>query len=413
MPATAGAWCGAAACIRPLPWSARSTALGADGATWAEFLADVPRFNGTARRLLIGGQRTNRYTNPRFEGATAGVVGSGGVLPTGCSVTTALGLATEVVSVTKSSGVDVLRLRISGTPSSTGTYTLALTSASGVTAAQNEEITLSVLAALSAGATTNFGIMRFRGEERTGGVVTVNTADIRTLLTSSLQRFSGTGTLGTAGTTGLRLLFQAGVTISAAVDITLNIGWPQIEQAPFASNPILPAVGTPAASTRGADLVSATLSSLGIGASGACTLLWSGMIPQNAPSGADQMLMQIDAGADTNRFRLRNVAGGATIVAGRVASGVSSDATSLGSMTAGTLFRAGISINGAGRIAGCFNGGTVQAVTGGPTSGLTTLRVGNNQANAAPLFSEVATVSVLPFALSDSGLRSAVLALPG
>jgi hypothetical protein len=193
----------------------------------------------------------------------------------------------------------------------------------------------------------------------------------------------------------------------------LRIGWPQLEIGAFASSPILPAVGTPAASTRGADLVTATLASLGIGANGACTVLVSAMLPQAAPAGVDQMLVQLDDGTDANRYRLRNLAGGLALVAGEVVAGSPSDAASAGSFVAGTPFRAGIAIDGAGRIAASFNGGAVQAVTGGPTSGLTILRLGNNAAATAGLFGEVGTLRVLRYALGDAALAAAVAALPG
>ena len=44
---------------------ARATAIGADDATWSEFAADVPRFSGSARRLVQEGQRTNLLANTR------------------------------------------------------------------------------------------------------------------------------------------------------------------------------------------------------------------------------------------------------------------------------------------------------------------------------------------------------------
>ncbi len=60
----------------------RSTAINADAVTRNEFAADIARFNGVARRLLVEGQRTNGIRNPRAEGSTAGILGAGGVMPT-------------------------------------------------------------------------------------------------------------------------------------------------------------------------------------------------------------------------------------------------------------------------------------------------------------------------------------------
>jgi hypothetical protein len=295
--------------------SAFSTALLPNEQTWVEFGADVPRFDGSPRWLVIEGQRTNLMTTARAP-------------------------ATETVTVTAAAHV----LSFVGTGS----------------------ITLSGVA---------------------------------------------TGTLsGTGETTRVFLTFTptaGALTLTVAGSVSLA----QLELGAFASTPILPPVGAPGASTRGADLITAPLSSRGIPASGACTVLMTAMIPQNAPAGMSQMLMQIDSGGDGNRFGIRNAAGGANVVGFRSTASVLADSTAA-VMTAGTPFRCGLSIDGAGRAAFSFNGGAAVAVTGGPTSGLTTLRLGNAAAGVTALFGEVGTVQILPAVLSDADLAARVAALP-
>lgn len=81
-------------------------------------------------------------------------------------------------------------------------------------------------------------------------------------------------------------------------------------------------------------------------------------------------------------------------------------------MTPGSAFRAGLALDGAGRISGSFNGGAAQVVTGGPASGLTTLRLGNNAIGGTAMFGEVGALTVLPRALSDADLAARVAAMP-
>ena len=378
---------------------AMSTAQASDNVTWVEYAADVARFHGTAQRLLIGGQRTNSVRNPRAEGST----------PTNWVIQLGAGVTVTYVGGGRANGIDFAAYEIAGTPSVTTGGFINFETVSGIAAAPGEIWTSSAFIALDPDfanntAGTNFDMRVFSvgGGDAVGSVFTPTTA------TLSSQRVATTRTMP-ASTDAMQPRLRIGVSIGVPVLFRLRIGWPQAEQAAFASNPILPPVGTPGASTRGSDLVSATLASLGLNIP--CTILWCGMIPQNASAGADQMLCQIDDGSDNNRYRIRNLAGGSTIVAGRVLAGASADATSLGSMTAGTLFRAGVSIDAAGRIAGSFNGGTVQAATGGPASGLTTLRLGNNAANSAAQFGENKTLIVVPLALSDAELVAQVAAL--
>lgn len=383
---------------------ARSTALNADGLTWSEFGADVPRFNGTARRLMIGGQRTNSARNPRAEGAAAGTPG---ISPTHWGLTAgASGITREIVGVGVESGIPGLYFRLFGTASAA--YVFEITPEANfvnIPASIGQTWTTSVFARLTAGSLTNFGSITFEHLERGGPALGLDTS---APVTSSLSRFTNTYTNTNAATTGLTVRVNIRVPSGATVDGTFFVGGFQVEQGAFASSPILPPVGTPGASTRGADLISASLASLGIGANGACTILGTAMLPQNAPSSADQMLVQIDSGTDTNRYLIRNVSGGGTIVAGDVNASSATDATSAGSMTAGSLFRFGISINGSGGISSCLNEGSVRAAIGGPTSGLTTLRVGNNAANTTPLNGEVGSIQIFPFAVPDAQLQSMV-----
>ncbi len=85
---------------------------------------DFDSSTGASRGLLIEGRsRTNKWRSSNMEGALVGVVGSGGSLPTGWSITSAAGLTTEVIAVGALGAMGYIDVRVSGTSSGT-TYAI-------------------------------------------------------------------------------------------------------------------------------------------------------------------------------------------------------------------------------------------------------------------------------------------------
>ena len=389
--------------------STRATALGSDGVAWSEFLADLPRPAGTAQRLLIEGQRTNGVRNPRAEGAAVGVPGT---LPTNWTLTVGGGLVREVVGAGTLNGIAGVHVRVSGTTTAAAGQLIAVEATNAISAASGQTWAASALIALTAGSTANLTSLRWNivGTNGTSATETTNLSVVGSI-TATPQRFAVTRTLNNAGTTHVRAGVEYTYALGAVIDFTVFIGWPQLEQAAAASTPALPPAGTPGAATRGADLVTATLAALGLPGSGACTLLWTGVVPQAAPASAPLTLLQLDDGTANNRYLLRVAAGGSSVAVNRVTAGVAAGDAALSTMTPGTPFRAGIAIDAAGRMAGSFNGAAAVAVTGGPTSGLTTLRVGGEVGGGNALFGEVGSLRVLTTPMSDAALVAAVAAL--
>lgn len=136
------------------------------------------------------------------------------------------------------------------------------------------------------------------------------------------------------------------------------------------------------------------------------------MIPQAAPSGIPQLLVQVDDGGANNRFMLRNATGTSAVAVNRVAGGAVAGDNGVGTFVAGTIFAAGLTIDGAGRIAGYAGSGPVATRTGGPSSGLTTIRVGVDSAGSSALFGEIAYLDIIPRAVSDAQLQALVAAMP-
>lgn len=389
--------------------ASRAAALGTDDVTWAEFNADTPRFHGATRRLLIEATRSNRIRNPRAEGAAAGTPGT---MPTNWAVASLpAGISTTVVGMVAVNGVQCLRLRIFGTPAATTAGRLEAENMTSVAAANGQTWTASGFLRLQAGSQANLGLaLRLMG--RDGPLTAYNMVTTPVTLTGSLARSAATTTMASASVVSASMDLQLSFTLNQAVDCTFDLGWPQIEQAAFASTPVLPLAGAPAVSTRNADLLTATLAALGVGPNGACTVLVWAMLPQAAPASGDQNVISLDDGSTNNRYRMFNVAGGTAINVGRSLAGTGLTVAA-GTLTPGAAFKAGMSVDAAGRVAGSFNGAAVVAQTGGPTSGLTTLRIGNNAGNTGPLSGSIGECRVLPFTVPDAALPGMVAALPG
>lgn len=153
-----------------------------------------------------------------------------------------------------------------------------------------------------------------------------------------------------------------------------------------------------------------SLQESGIGSSGLCTVLLKVTFAAVA-TGIVQTLFSIDDGTSNNLFSMRQQAANTQTQVLRTLGGVTSN-TNTGAVSAGAVCRFGMSIPGDGAVRGCTNGATVITVTGGPISGLTTLRIGNGPSGSSPLSAPAALVRVLPgIALSDADLRAAVNAL--
>jgi hypothetical protein len=362
---------------------------------WETYGADTPRFVIPNGGLLIEGQRTNAVTNPRGEGASGT-----GAPPTTWTLSATRGL-THTFTPAVVNGVQGVVWAFSGTPNSTSGTELAFEA--GLTSTAGQLCALSLFYQLVAG-TNTLSSLTLRNANEAAGTATPFSPD------ATLRRVTNVTTaVGTVYRCRLSFGFPDTVT---PVNTSIFLGWPQREQlAAFAATPILPPIGTPGASTRGADLVSASLSDLGVGSNGACTVLWTGRIPQNAPASADQAIFQIDTGATTDRHFVFNAAGGASIQLVCQVSGSTVGSGTAGTMTAGTLFRLGLSADGAGRVALCFNGATPVAVTGAASSALTRLLVGTGT-GSDEMFGETTRFAVLPGSMPDAELQAAVAAFP-
>lgn len=376
--------------------------------------ADVPRFTGSAQRLLIEGQGTNGFGNPRLEGAAAG---NPGTPPTNTNTSFFQGLSREIVGTGTENEIPYIDLRFFGTATG-GTFSrfgLTNITTQGLNISGNAVSTFSTFVRLVNGSLSQISDVRIGINGRDSGGSNVsgqNTTSSFTPTSASLgsQRRFVTWTPSDVTVIYGEWFLDIVRGGTATVDVTLRIGAPQHELGAFASSPILPPAGTPGASTRGADIVGASLSSLGIAANGACTILWSGVVPVFLPGGVHTIAC-IDDGSVSNRFTMRIDQASGQLQSMRALAGASATANA-GAVTANTAFKGGMTTSGAGRAAVSLNGGAVAAVTGGPTSGLTQFRLGNIFDASTAMWGETGRLRILPYSVSDGDLQSLVSALP-
>ncbi|HZF75128.1 MAG TPA: hypothetical protein VE033_04745, partial [Acetobacteraceae bacterium] len=374
----------------------------------------APRFHGAAGRLLVEGQRTNLIRNPRGEGVAPGTRAPGAQTDPATNwrlVNRGSGLSLDVSAIS-ADGMTGLRLRYHGTTgASPATETLEFDTRNGIAAPAGTVLTGSFLWRLAAGTLP-------QGSFQMGPrIVTLNASAAFVDLAYSpaahpdatLRRSAHTMTAGAGVVNAVVGMHLQTFPASTALDFTIDVFWPQLEAAPFASTPILPPAGTPGASTRGADTVTAPFGTLF--PSGAGTVLVSCMVPQAAASGLDQTILHLDDGTLNNRFRLYMPNSSTAIVGARSLAGTQVVGTQAGATVPGTPFAVGISFDGTGRMTYALAGGAVQSVTGGPAAGLTTLRVGTNAAGAAAIFGQTTALDVLPHGVPATTLAGLVGAM--
>jgi len=166
-------------------------------------------------------------------------------------------------------------------------------SATGIAAAQNQQWALSAQIARIAGATTNITALNFVAVERPNGVSNTSTS-ILGLLTSTLQKFLYSFTVGGATAANLQPSLQLVYGVGAAFDITLRIAAVMTTLGVDTGSPILTANGSV---TRTADQVTEFLTT----GSDAGTIVIYGTAP---PVSGTHGLWAWDDGTPANAIRV-------------------------------------------------------------------------------------------------------------
>lgn len=228
---------------------------------------------------------------------------------------------------------------------------------------------------------------------------------------ATLTRFATTTTMVNAGIIYASSDVLLGFTSGLAVDATLDVGWPQLEQvggANFASTPILPPVSTPGASTRGADVLTSTTAALGLLDNGTLTAL-TRLIFNGGDTGFKNIFVASNV-ANNNWVGMGFGTTNAFSSFGQNAGAF--DLPSGAAPTLGTLIRIGVTKGAVSRVAGSLDGAAVVATsgTGAGNSGYVNVRI-NGDNSGATGFWEIEVYRILRRAVSDAELQSLVSGL--
>lgn len=366
-----------------------SAAYGVVDSNLTGFAPNVARFvdaPGGGYGLLSEGIDKNETINARAEASIAGVVGSGGRLPTDFALFATSGLSVQIVGSVTVQGVPGFILRLFGT-STTGyaVFVSRFNSGSGIPTTGGQPWTSSAYFQRISGTWT--GVAANVGYREIGGLNAVPGADFAA--TNALQRQFVTGTT-TAGTTAILPAFGLNFPTATALDFTFFYGGFDCKNSSALTSVALPLPGTPAATTRAADSTTALLSALGIAVSGRGTYLIDAVLGAGT-------LMSLDDGTQANRVTLYT--SGNQMLVRRDAASATALSTGLAGATVGAQLKMAITVDGAGGAAACIAGGADTTVAGCPTS-LTTLRLGNDITTAAALNGLLCNATYYPAVMS-------------
>ena len=363
---------------------------------WPLFGSGVPRI--TDKGLWREDSRTNSIRNNSMQGAVAG---SPGTPPTNWFPASTGGVLTRtIVGAGTEDGIDYIDFRYQF--SGSGSASVQFESGSQVAATSGQVWTSSAFVKIVGGSLTNFDPFEVSViENNSSGAFLTGGDTTFTPTTDALgeQRYSHTRTLNNASTAYVYSRVELNAT--GAADITLRIGWPQLELGAVATSPIRT---TSAAATRAADRIRTSDISWFNPTEG--TFFFEGSL-SNPANGANQFAIRMSDNSYGNAIALNITSTGKVAIVTAAASVFDGNAEALAAISANTTFKVAGSYK-ANNLNISLNGATVVKDTSAtiPT-GLTRCDIGSDHAGLndwdAGIFRRI---GYLPIQVSEAQLQA-------
>jgi len=212
---------------------------------------------GESLGLLVEEARTNHIRNNTMVGAVAGIPGTN---PINWSISnTPSGLQKEIVGTGTTNGIIWSDIRWSGTTNATNSAVVQPEAATATIAADGQSWTAASWIAVVGGSTANIDKFTQRVTGRSAVGVLLQKTDTTFTPTNILTRYTASRTMADASIERVTsdILFSHGN--GAAIDITLRIGMPQLEQGTSATSVIPTATATTTRSASFVDLINSAI----------------------------------------------------------------------------------------------------------------------------------------------------------
>ena len=222
-------------------------------------LLNVTSAVGTGQVFTFTANTTTTYVGFNKTSASGAIVAnvsvkSGGTVPTNWAIPSSNGLVTSIVGFGTENGIPYIDLRFYGT-ATVGVSDIYFDTTTAAPAVVGQNWSISSYLRLVSGSLTNVTVNLFNIEYSSSSVVlAANQSASLTPTASSLstQRYYYTTTIGNASTAYIQARTRL-TTTAGAVDLTIRLGAPQLEQGMFVTSVTLPPVGSPSASGRSSD----------------------------------------------------------------------------------------------------------------------------------------------------------------
>jgi len=353
--------------------------LGADGATYASVASGVPRFSGSAQRLVVHEARTNALRNPRWEGAVAG---SPGTAPTYMARSNSANVTVAIAGTNTEYGMPYMDVSFSGTTAGAIEYPeLRLEASNQIAATVGQVCAAGAFCRVVSGSFPGTCSISTCGYEYNSSGVFLASAPSNNIgtPTGAIAWMGGTTTLVQGSVAYWRPCWTITIPAATAVNFTLRLYSPaanvNITNGIMLPPPGLPVAGTPAAFAQAADAVTMA----GAAHPSAGTLLLRGWVREQ--SSLARPLVSVDDGSLANAILVQINAASLSVRAFPRLAGVSGSVAIGGNVTAGAEFNLGVSW-GAGVVAISLNGAAAVTTTQTLPTNLTTLRLGCNSSAA-------------------------------